>query len=335
MISILDVKAYALKGFFDFFGSLGSPALNFGLTKELDVFADLRYGAETEQCLDVLRPRHLEGSPSNQGAPESGGLALLVYFHGGGWISANKKIYKGIAARFARNGFLTFNVNYRLAPKNRFSAPLQDAAQAIDWIQHNARNYGGDNSVIVLAGDSAGAQIASWYASALHNDKLFHQTGIRRPTRRPNINGLLLFYGVYDFDSVLDARFPFIKIYARSFLGGTSKAYSENSKLASPIRQVSPDLPPVWLCAGEKDGLFPQSKAYAKALEDQGVRCQTLFFSAGYRANHGFLFFRWLKSSKTAVAAAVDFVRDVARTERLPAPSEAGTISRHHPNSAP
>jgi acetyl esterase/lipase len=236
-----------------------------------------------------------------------------VYFHGGGWISADKNIYKGIAATFSHKGFLTFNVNYRLAPKNRFPAPLRDAVCALEWINRNAARYGGDVSGVVLAGDSAGAQIASWYASVTPKDSLYDQVGINSVTSKVTVKGLVLFYGVYDFDTVLQAHFPFIKTYARSFLGTDSQAYAQNSELASPIRQVSRNLPPVWLCAGENDGLFTQSKAYADALEKHGVCCRTLFFSRSHRANHGFLFFRWLTSSKNAVGAAVEFLREYAK----------------------
>jgi len=302
MISMLDFKAYLLKTLFDLLGRLGSPVLNFGLTRNLDLFSDLRYGPEAEQRLDILRPKSIHPNK----------LPVLVYFHGGGWISADKKIYTRIAATFSQQGFLTFNVDYRLAPQSRFSATLQDATRAMDWICHNAAHYGGDCSIVVLAGDSAGAQIASWYASALHKTGLFHRIGVQDPVSKVSVKGLLLFYGVYDFDTVLDAQFPFIRIFARSFLGQDPQDYAENSRLASPVRQISRDLPPVWLCVGRGDGLFAQSQAYAHALESRGAHYRTLFFSEDYRAPHGFLFFRWLRSSRTAVAAAREFLRDCA-----------------------
>lgn len=302
MISILDIRAYALQSFFNLAGRLGSPALNLGATRDLDVLRDLRYGPEIDQRLDLFRPR----------SSEPGGLPLLVYFHGGGWISADKKIYEGIAAILSRNGFLTFNVNYRLAPGSRFPAPLQDAACAIDWIHRNATKFGGDRSTMVLAGDSAGAQIAAWYASALHKDSLFAEASIPGAIPKVGAKGLLLFYGVYDFETVVDTRFPFIRTYARSFLGADRKAYALNAETASPIRHVSPGLPPVFLCAGERDGLFGQSTAYADALQRCGASCRTLFFSSAHRADHGFLFFRWLQSSKMAFAAAGEFLRGLA-----------------------
>ncbi len=114
------------------------------------------------------------------------------------------------------------------------------------------------------------------------------------------------------FDTMSDAQFPFIRIFARSFLGDDPRSYVRNAKLASPIRQISRDLPPVWLCAGRGDGLFVQSEAYTGALENQSIRCRTLFFSEDDRAHHGFLFCRWLRSSKIAVAAAREFLRDCA-----------------------
>ena len=300
--SIPDCKAYLIKGLFNLLGRLGSPLLNFGLTRDLERFADLAYGTEAEQRLDILRPE----------SPRPGALPVLAYFHGGGWISADRKICAGIAAGFSRNGFLTFNVDYRLAPKSRFPAPLQDATQAMSWIHRNAACYGGDPATIVLAGDSAGAQIAAWYASALHNPRLFRKIGTQGPRGGISVKGLLLFYGVYDFDTLTDAGFPFIQVFARSLLGSDPRTYAENAKLASPIGQIPRNLPPVWLCAGRRDGLFAQSEAYARALEDQGVRCRTLFFPDNYHAPHGFLFFRGLKSSRTAAVAAREFLRDCA-----------------------
>lgn len=299
MISILHIKAYVLKKFFNFWGQLGSLFLNVGLTQGLDVFRNLPYGTDPQQRLDIFR----------SGGSESKGLSVLVYFHGGGWISADKKIYSGICASLSGFGYVIFNVNYRLAPANRFPAQLQDAAQAIAWIHSNAVRYGGDSSKIVLAGDSAGAQIASWYASALYKEALFASAGINRRLPPNCLRGLLLFYGVYDFDTVLDAPFPFIRIYAKSFLGADRQEYATNSQLASPIKHVAENLPPVFLCAGQRDGLYAQTIAYAEALDKNGVSCSRLLFSKAQRAGHGFLFFRWLSTSKTAFAAAGEFLR--------------------------
>ncbi len=301
MGSVQDIKAQAIKLFFNFWGHLGNPVVNLNLSGVQDILRDRAYGSDPKQSLDIFQP----------GSEEASKVPVLIYLHGGGWISADKKNYDGICARLSETGLLVVNVNYRLAPRNRFPAQLQDVAQAVAWIHRNAAEYGGDHTRIILAGDSAGAQLASWYASALQKPDLFAQAGIRSDIPEIRLRGLLLFYGVYDFETVLDTGFPFIKIYAESLLGAGRKEYLENSSLASPIRHVSGGLPPVFLCAGQSDRLFPQSTAYAHALKANGVSCETLFFSKGYSAHHGFMFFRWRKPSKLAFAAVDKYLRNL------------------------
>ncbi len=301
MQTVQDIKAHAISLFFDSWGRIGNPVVNSKLPRLQDIQRDLSYGSDHKQTLDIFRP----------GPEEVANIPILIYFHGGGWISADKKNYEGICARLSKNGLLVVNANYRLAPRNRFPAQLQDVAQVVAWVHRNAAEYGGDNNRIVMAGDSAGAQLASWYASALQKPGLFAQADINGDIPPLRLQGLLLFYGVYDFDTVLHTGFPFIKIYAESLLGVEQEKFRENSRLASPIQHISSDLPPVFLCAGERDKLFPQTTAYANALKNNGVRCQTLLFSKGYCARHGFLFFRWLKPAKMAFAAVDEYLRDL------------------------
>ena len=251
--------------------------------------------------MDIFRPSLVDPS----------GLPVLVYFHGGGWICADKSYYDGICARLSENGLLTFNVNYRLAPKVRLPAQLQDAACAISWIYQNAARYGGDNKRIFLAGDSAGAQISSWYASALEKQVLFERAGILGSVPPVHLQGLLLFYGVYDFDTVQNTRFPFIKIYTRNCLGSGTKDFAKKSELASPAKHVSKNLPPIFLCAGQRDRLFSQSLKYAEILGNKGVDCRVYFFSEKYRASHGFLFFPWSKPAKMTFAAIGEYFRSL------------------------
>ena len=301
MESVQDIKAHAIRLFFNFWGHLGNPVVNSRLPDVQDILRDLAYGSDPKQTLDIFRP-HPAGVSK---------IPVLMYFHGGGWISADKKNYDGICARLSECGLLVVNVNYRLAPRNRFPAQLQDVAQAVAWIRRNAAEYGADNTRIVMAGDSAGAQLASWYASALQKPELFARAGISGDIPEMRLQGLLLFYGVYDFDTVLDTGFPFIKIYVESLLGARRENYPENARLASPIEHITGDLPPVFLCAGESDKLFPQTIAYADALKNSGVRCKTLLFSKDYSAHHGFLFFRWRKPSKMAFAAVQEYLREL------------------------
>ncbi|MEA3277425.1 MAG: alpha/beta hydrolase [Pseudomonadota bacterium] len=288
-----------MKGFVDSIYFLGNPIFQLNTPKAPRNLRRISYGQHNDQQMDAFLPL----------LNESAGLPILVYFHGGGWISGDIRNYDGICAALSLNGFLTFNVNYRLAPRHKFPVQLQDVACAIDWISRHAEEYGGDSSRFFLAGDSAGAQLVSWYASALQKTELLEKAGITDAIESKHLRGVLLFYGVYDFDSILNSNFPFISRYAKCFLGGDPELFRENSKLASPINHITSSLPPVFLCAGERDGLFRQTIEYAKALENKGVACTRVLLPKEHFASHGFLYFSWLRPTKVAFEKAGAFLK--------------------------
>src|ERR1051326_1079892 len=81
--------------------------------------------------------------------------ALLVYFHGGRFISGNLDSHDGVCRRLAlAGGCRLVAVNYRLAPEYRFPAAIEDASAAIDWAL-------GESARVSVAGDSAGANITA------------------------------------------------------------------------------------------------------------------------------------------------------------------------------
>ncbi len=112
------------------------------------VTPDLRYGEEPWQRFDLYRPREAS-------AP----LPLLLMFHGGGFQFFDRRSHWGVATAFARAGFVVASVEYRLAP-HRFPAPQRDVAAALLHLARVASEYGADAQRTVLAGESAGANLA-------------------------------------------------------------------------------------------------------------------------------------------------------------------------------
>jgi acetyl esterase/lipase len=262
------------------------------------VTADVGYGPDAEQRLDIIEP-HRDGV-----------RPVLLYFHGGGWISGDKASHERICRSLATSGFVTFNVNYRLAPRHRFPAQAQDVARAIDWVRRHGQRYGADASRVVLAGDSAGAHLASWYATCLDNPLLRQAAAIDTPLPREALKGLALFYGVYDLVRARGCRFPFIRLYLQSLMDGERPASADALDFASPARHVTAGLPPVFLCAGESDGLFPESVAYAEALRNAGVELTTLFFTRTQHpeATHGFLYLQRRACTRLALDKVGEFL---------------------------
>ncbi|MET0541802.1 MAG: alpha/beta hydrolase [Variovorax sp.] len=106
----------------------------------------------------------------------SGPLPVVLYFHGGGWVIADKDVYDGGARGLAKaSGAIVVSVDYRQAPESKFPAAWDDALAAYRWLTANAASLGGDPARLALAGESAGGNLAVATAIAARD------AGLRAP----------------------------------------------------------------------------------------------------------------------------------------------------------
>ncbi|MDB5851440.1 MAG: lipase [Rhodoferax sp.] len=95
---------------------------------------------------------------------------VIVYFHGGGWVIADKEVYDGGARGLAKEAnAIVVSVDYRQAPEHKFPAAWDDALAAYRWVATNAASLGGDPARIALAGESAGGNLAVATAVAVRD----------------------------------------------------------------------------------------------------------------------------------------------------------------------
>lgn len=94
--------------------------------------------------------------------PEGKGpFPVIVYFHGGGFVIADKDVYDASARALSKQAnAIVVSPDYRLAPENKFPAAHQDAYSVYKWATANAAAFGGDPKRIALAGESAGGNLA-------------------------------------------------------------------------------------------------------------------------------------------------------------------------------
>jgi acetyl esterase/lipase len=114
--------------------------------------ADVPYGADARQRLDVYRPRAARGAP------------VVVFLYGGRWQTGSKDEYRLLGDALTRRGMVAVIPEYRLYPQVRFPGWVQDAAAAVRWARDNAGRYGGDPRNVVVVGHSAGAHTAALLA---------------------------------------------------------------------------------------------------------------------------------------------------------------------------
>jgi acetyl esterase len=230
----------------------------------------------------------------------------VLFVHGGGWVAGSTVAYRRLAHRLAEAGFLTFNLDYRLAPEHPFPAAFVDCVAALQRLEPLAARHGGDLRRLAVVGDSAGANLAA--AAAIAQQHL---------GRQPAIRAAVLFYGIYDLDQwqALFADDARDRLITREVMGmmvegylGTQFASAEPPRRdprLSPLFAVE-HLPPTLLIVGSADPFRPQSEAMATAMQHAGRVCE-LQVLAGMR--HGFVQTDFLPVSRLALETAAAFLR--------------------------
>jgi acetyl esterase len=234
--------------------------------------------------------------------PEGEGpFPILVYFHGGGWISGSPKSHRKICHRFAEAGFLVFNVDYALAPENPFPQGFDECCESVRWVVANAEKYKGDSNRLSVGGDSAGGNLTAACAASLADDS------------EVDIKKILLIYGVFDFLSMGETSDVLVDIDADlmtemmigSYLGLERDEAVLSDPRVSPIH-VSDKLPPAHILCGTLDGLMAGSKILAEKLNSQGIENEEFYYE---NMPHGFLHFEdFFPESRQAIDRMVAFL---------------------------
>jgi acetyl esterase/lipase len=86
---------------------------------------------------------------------------VVIWIHGGGWQTGDKKDVGHKPQAFYDKGFVFVSVNYRLLPEVRIKQMAEDVAKAIRWAHDHAKDFGGDPDTMIVMGHSAGAQLAA------------------------------------------------------------------------------------------------------------------------------------------------------------------------------
>ncbi|MGH7925917.1 MAG: alpha/beta hydrolase [Candidatus Binatus sp.] len=228
----------------------------------------------------------------------SGPFPVVVYLHGGGWIGGSPKTHRKLGMQFADAGYLTINVDYRLAPEHPFPAGLEDCVHAVKWAGENAKRWNGDASRLAVGGDSAGGNLTAATVTSLAAEKY---AGPAKP------KAALLIYGLFDFPAML-------KIDTNAALEGMVKAYAgagypailEDPRV-SPLRAVKPGaMPPSFIICGTADTLLPEARAMADALKRADIRHEVAIFED---MPHGFLQMDVLSGCKQGLDRMFDFLR--------------------------
>ncbi|MGW8726784.1 alpha/beta hydrolase [Streptomyces sp. NPDC055808] len=196
-----------------------------------------------------------------------GPAPTVVYLHGGGWVLGGLDLYDRTCRALCRaSGAVLVSVDYRLAPEARFPAPAEDAYAALLWAGRHLQDLGGAAGPLVVAGDSAGGNLAA-AAALLARDRqgpplalqalVYPALDAARGTASYRANG----QGYY-----LTAAH--LRWFWAQYLGPRGDG---GHPLASPLRADLTGLPPAYVVTAGCDPLCDEGRAYVRALRAAGV----------------------------------------------------------------
>jgi acetyl esterase len=234
---------------------------------------------------EVELPVRIYWPTRNEDVPNASPWPVMVYFHGGGWVVGNLEAYDSLCRKLANAGqCVVVSVDYRLAPEHQFPTAAEDAHAAAVWVAENAAELDVDPNRLIVAGDSAGGNLAAaccLMARDRQSVEIAHQVLIYpvtdhnfdRPSYIENAEGYMLTRHSMQW---------FWEQYVPS-------SHDRSHAYASPMRAESlAGLPAAFVVSAEFDPLRDEGEAYARRLEASGVPVE---LTRCHGQIHGFL--RW------------------------------------------
>ncbi len=225
-----------------------------------------------ELKMDIYRPQ-------SSTAP----TPTLLYVHGGGWTGGDKRSGEGIRdiPELLARGYLTAAVNYRLAPRYKFPAMIEDVKCAVRFLRAHAERFSINPEKIGAWGGSAGGHLVALLGTA---DATAGWEAGQYLEQSSRVQAVVDMYGPTDLTVLFGGANP--RLMEQVF--GTSDRNSETLQKASPVNWVSLDDPPFLILHGERDPLVTvsQSQLLYEKLQAAGVPATFVIVK---NAGHGFV----------------------------------------------
>ncbi|RYD90251.1 MAG: alpha/beta hydrolase [Sphingomonadales bacterium] len=255
---------------FDAGAAVASAKLEKHLPTGIVVRNDIRYDrADPDALLDLYRPAKLD--------PEA---PTVVWVHGGGFVSGDRGYVADYLKILAGRGFVVANVDYSVAPGSIYPTPVRQVGRALAFLDRNGDRLGLNRSAFVIAGDSAGAQIAAQTANLVTSPAYARLVGIAAPIAPEKLKGVLLYCGVYDITRSEHARGAlawFARTVTWAYSGHRDGRNAPGFEHMSVAHHLTARFPPTFISAGDADPLKPQSVLMAGALRRAGIPVEAVF----------------------------------------------------------
>jgi acetyl esterase len=306
------LSGFAVRSAFQGMESAGmlEPPEGYG-DHDVVVHRDIAYadsGAEHHR-LDVYRPDDDRTYPA------------VLYVHGGGFRILSKDTHWMMAKTLARQGYVVFNINYRLAPEHRYPAAAEDTCAAYLWMLDRADEYGADASRAIVAGESAGANLvtALTVAATVERTEPWARQVFERgvvPAASVPTCGILQVSDPLRIERRKNKR---VSKFVRDRLLEAADAYLPNADLApastppmaDPLRvleradKTDRPLPPVFAAVGTRDPLLDDTRRLARTIVRLGGFCDDRYYDGELHTFHALM---WRENARQYWRDLFDFL---------------------------
>jgi acetyl esterase len=273
------------------------------LSPELLALARAPLGAPPTREIARVRDEVIAGVPVRVYEHDQAPTGLVVYFHGGGFCIGSVGMMDNVARELAHcTGAAVISVEYRLAPEHPFPAGLDDCEAVTRWALAHSAELGASPDHVVVAGESAGGNLAAVVALRLRG-------AVDSP-----LAGQVLVYPVVDRAGAYPSREQFDGVVISAEMGQAfHDAYTAGRPLdrdpfVSPLHaETLAGLPPAIVVLAGCDMLRDEGRAYARRLRDDGVAVEEVRCAG---QPHGFLNFGFPAAGQ-AYRRVGSFVRGV------------------------
>ncbi|MBI2253698.1 MAG: alpha/beta hydrolase [Proteobacteria bacterium] len=221
------------------------------------------------ECRAILyRPPHRNAA---------GSLPVVVYFHGGGWMLGSPESHDLPVGRLcAEAEVAVLSLDYSLSPEHIFPDALMDCLAALNWVAGEGREHGLDSERLVVAGDSAGANLAAGLCMWVRD-----HGGPRILLQALIYPALTTEVAVGKSGGVSPAS---VSHYVKAYFGKQNLAANS---YAMPLSAKSfAGLPPAFIATAEMDPILPHGEMFAERLRHAGIPCD---YTCGYGLPHTYL----------------------------------------------
>jgi len=274
--------AMLIRHVFDEGGAKTAESLDKYAPQGIAVISNQQYVAgDKDAKLDVYLPESTQSTNRR--------LPVVIWTHGGAWLSGDKTEASAYYKLIAQAGYAVVAPSYSLAPEHTYPRAIHQLNSMYSYIQENADRFHADTDKIVLAGDSAGAQLSAQMAALITNPAYAKEVGITPSLKPTQLRGVVLNCGIYKMAELAHPN-PTVSRLLGWGDDVTVWAYSGTHDFSDPIiRQMSPyyhvtkDYPPIFITGGNGDPLTNvQSKPMADKLDSLGVSVTRLFYDPNH-----------------------------------------------------